>query len=263
MDKIFLVQREYISDKHNIEEEALYKLIRLYAPRNLDKYMLISLNDLDITINSYKNNGIDVEKHIVPVGNIEFVNKTLKAMFNREDVKERPIEIPEELYKYTNRFYAKLKGAEIKRSIDTRMYFIKDIDTLKNWNNLLYLGHDVKEFINDATNYSVSEIIDIISEYRVFVLNDIVIGCENYLGDNLTFPNKGTILSMINDYKRNESRPKAYTLDVAIINRCSKEITVPLEIHVFTSCGLYGFLDEKLLYMLGYGFQYHVSENKK
>lgn len=115
MDKIFLVQREYISDKYNVEEEALYKLIRLYAPRHLDKYILIGLNDLDITINSYKNNGIDVEKHIVPVGNIEFVNKTLKAMFNREDVKERPIEIPEELYKYTNRFYTKLSGAEIKR----------------------------------------------------------------------------------------------------------------------------------------------------
>lgn len=262
MDRIFLVQKEYINYKYNIEEEALYKLIKLYAPRNLDKYELIELKDLKDKLDYYKNKGINIKKYLVPVGNIEFVSKTLKIMFNKEDISEKPIEIPKELYGYTGRFYNKLDGAMIKRNMDTSKYFIKDIDTIKNWNNLLYLGSNVDRFIDDDTNYSVSSLIDIISEYRVFVLNDEVVGCENYLGDRLRFPDVKTILDMVRDYTKDESRPKAYTLDVAIIYENEKEMTVPLEIHAFTSCGLYGFLDEKLLSMLYYGFQYYVLENE-
>lgn len=262
MDKIFLVEEEYVADRYNIEEEALFKLIRLYAPRRLDKYELVSDESLKEVIENYRNKGIDIKKRIVPVGNINFINEGLKYVMGTEKVKQKPIEIPDILLKYTNRYYAKFKGEYIKKNLDTSKYFIKDIDTLKNWNNLLYLGQDVERFIQDDVLYSVSELIDIISEYRVFVSNDEVVGCQNYLGDVLTFPNKCTIQDMVEAYKEDKTRPKAYTLDIGVIkDKENREVTVPLEIHNFTSCGLYGFFDEKVLPMLAKGFMHLVEEN--
>lgn len=263
MDKIFLVQKEYVEDRYNIEEEALFKLIRLYAPRHLDKYELVEYDKLKEVVGEYREKGIDIKKRLIPVGNINFVGRTLQEIFQREDVSQKPIEIPDVLGKYTHRYYAKFKGKFLKRDLDTSKYFIKDIDTLKKWNNLLYLGRDVSEFIEDDTTYSVSEIIDIKSEYRVLVLNDEIIGCQYYLGDVLTFPNKHTLKTMVEDYKNDKTRPRAYTLDVGVIEEDGRDITVPLEIHVFTSCGLYGFFDEKLLNMLSYGFEYCVKENEE
>lgn len=260
MDRLYLVQEEYIKDRYNIDESAMYKTIKLYANRNLDRSIMIKESELEDYL---RNMDLEEAEYIVPVGNLNYVQKYLETVFKSKEAKMVPIEIPEELYRFTHRFYVKLKGREAKDRYDLSKYFVKDIDKLKNWNNLLYLGSDVSRHIDDDTNYSLSEVVDIVSEYRVFVLLDKVIGCKHYLGDVLTFPDKEQILKMIEAYENNNDRPNAYTLDVGVIRKDDKYYTVPLEVHSFVSCGLYGFYEEQLLYMLAWGIKYELDENRK
>ena len=81
--------------------------------------------------------------------------------------------------------------------------------------------------------------IDIDSEWRVFVFNQTLYGIQNYSGDFTMFPDVKLIKEMIKNYNNNG----AYTLDIGINN----DGTFIIECHDFFSCGLYGFSDYKML----------------
>jgi hypothetical protein len=84
----------------------------------------------------------------------------------------------------------------------------------------------------------LSEKLDIVSEYRVFVYRDKLVGINNYGGEFNKLPDLYLIEKMINEYKNEKDRPGAYTLDVAITKEGK---TTLIEVHPFVSCGLYGF----------------------
>lgn len=70
------------------------------------------------------------------------------------------------------------------------------------------------DFKND--DFLISEIIDIKSEWRGFVLNGNLLDLRCYSGEFSAFPNVNTIYDMIKDYTE---APKAYTIDVAVTER--------------------------------------------
>lgn len=257
MDNVYLVQKEYMDDKYDIEGVLLYKLLNLYSWRNLDKTYIVSDIDLVAVLDGYKD-----KSKLIPVGNLDFIRKSLEVILGKQEVSMKPIEVPEVLRKYTNRRYEILTGKKIKElEYDTSKLFIKDADTLKRWNSLLYKGNSVAHLLEDDTFYIVSDYIDIVSEYRVFVKNDEILACQNYLGDALVFPDADKIREMVISYKEDRKRPRAYTLDVAVSMFMGELMTVPLEIHPFVSCGLYGFYSQDILYMLCDGFEYYKREN--
>ena len=63
MDNVFIIEREYVDAKYDVDGVILEKLIKLYAPRNLDKYKVIGLNDIEETVRGLKE---PVDK-IIPV----------------------------------------------------------------------------------------------------------------------------------------------------------------------------------------------------
>lgn len=239
MDRLYVLQKEYLEDRYNIDGDVILKLLKLYGTRNLDKFIVA---DEYTEKPGYKT---------VMVGNLEFTGAC----------NTKPIEVPVSLRKdkYLNRQYDIQLGKDIT---DTKNKFIKDADTLKSWNNLLYLGldRDVSEFIEPDKHYVVSEILDIMCEYRVFVYRDQIQSIQCYINNKLIFPDLDLIKEMIEDYKSDSKRPKAYTIDVCIDTR--KKTSV-LEVHNFVSCGLYGFQDEILLNMLADGYDWVTSRKTR
>lgn len=160
----------------------------------------------------------------IPIGSVEFVTEYLKVYHNKTP---KPINIPEQLFIYAGREI--LNGTE-KDIIETK--FVKSNDKIKSFTEICDTAPEGR--------YQISDVIEIDSEWRVFVHKGVITGLNNYSGDFCMFPDIDTIKNMVSDFK---TAPVAYTLDVGI----SGDRTVIIEVHDFFSCGLYGFTDHKKL----------------
>lgn len=179
-------------------------------------------------------------KKCIPVGSIDFVSDFLK-MYHNKDVK--PINVPEELFKYCNRNI--FNGTE-KDIIGEK--FVKSNDKIKSFTNICSEAPE--------GNYQISDLIEIDSEYRCFVYNKELVGIKNYSGDFTIFPDIIKINEMISEYK---SCPIAYTLDIGI----NKDGVFVIEVHDFFACGLYGFQEHKTyIQMLSRWFYEYIKKIK-
>lgn len=257
MDRIFMFQESYLKEDGGLDAKLLYEVVKKYCNVNLDKYIIVNEEQEDLK-KLVEYNSIGKYKYI-PVGGIDFVKKWLEIICGNNNMK--PLEVPKELRSVLHRRYDILKGSDISSSRLNGKYFIKNASELKVWNNLLYYGMDIKHFIDNDTLYVVSDWIEFKSEYRVFVMDDKVLGCQNYLGDPITFPDRDYIHRVIDNYKKID-RPEAYTLDIGVYEDMDgNEYTDLIEIHPFVSCGLYGFQEKELLDMLEKGFKWYLEQN--
>lgn len=251
MDRHFVLQEKYL--KSNTTGKLIEFLLQQYSRQMLDTWEISSQSPTVKTFKSEKGYTMKV----IPVGYLEFVDQTLSALDLEEKNRMTPLEIPEVLFRYLHRMYIpSIKGIDVIKNnyTDSNKYFIKNIDKIKAFNSSLQLG-DIQRFIEPETNYSVSEKIEILSEYRVLVCKDEVIDIGFYNGDCLIFPDRETILNMIKDYSATK-HPKGYTIDIAVTK---DNKTVPLEVHPFVSCGIYTMCESpKILDMLDYGFEWYL-----
>ena len=250
MDNLFIIDLGNI-DSFDSDKEIIKYVCNNYANRNLDKVLYSSEipteKELKIQGRNYK---------VIFISNIERTRKFLKDVYN---VAMLPIELPVELQRY-NPTYKQMWGKDIPEEYKNGEYFIKCIDELKSWNNLLIDGN-CSEYIKDKSRYAISNRYDILSEWRVFVDEKEVEAVENYSGSPVVFPDSNVIKSLLQNYTINV--PRAFTLDIAIIKKGVEEYTTPLEVHPFVSCGLYGYCDQKLLNMWAKGQQWYIDQRFK
>lgn len=204
-------------------------------------------------------------KSIIPVGDLDFVQLVLSKFHDVHHM--NPIEVPPVLRReiYLKRKYSIAPKEELPKR---GYFFIKNASKLKDFS---YTGmiehiHEAEEsaytiYFKDKNLYQVSEVVEIFSEYRVFVHNDKITAIHYYDGDSKIFPDIQIISSMIDVYKSDKQRPKAYTMDVAV---AKNKGTLLLEIHPWVSVGLYGYMfEESLSYCYRDGFQYYVDINRE
>lgn len=169
----------------------------------------------------------------VPVGSVEFVSEYLRKFYPQAEKALIPINVPEQLFPFASRTIANITKPEDMNGFDCLVYR-KSLDTIKDPNNGWW-GFPEYEW---CKGYQVSTPIDnIVSEWRIFVFNDVIVDAKNYRGDFFVCPDEETVSNMVKAYK---DAPKAYTLDVAVT---SEGKTVVIECHRFFSCGLYGFCE--------------------
>jgi len=183
----------------------------------------------------------------VPVGSVEFVLSWMK----RFDVPTpKPLNVPEELFKFTNRTIWNADENGFHKEYGK--LFIKSNDKIKSTCGVINEG----ELSLPKGNYQFSEEIEIDSEWRAFVYNGKLVGLQNYSGDFTMFPSVVEIENMIDSHK---TAPVAYTLDVGIFD----EQTFVIEVHPMVSVGLYGFSDHRILPFMFARCHYEYLNNLK
>jgi hypothetical protein len=210
-------------------------------------------DDADVQVkylNCKANDGVwffrPFHQHYVPVGSVEFVLSWMKRFGIPVP---KPINVPEELFGFVNRGIFNGPHYDMDDILDKR--FVKSNDHIKGFKEVIDNTYDLPE-----GNYQFSEVVDIESEWRVFVYQGKLVGLQNYSGDFTMFPDMDIIRHMTYYYK---SAPIAYTLDVGVFD----EKTFVIECHDFFSCGLYGFADHKIYpYMLYRWFHEYLNKNK-
>lgn len=172
----------------------------------------------------------------IPIGSIDFVLNFYKTYHGIDSIK--PINVPVALRKqeFLKRSIIFTNDMRDIQTDPNKKVFIKSIDKFKDISDIV----KIKE-IPMGKNLLVSDVIDILSEWRGFIYNGKLLDIRNYSGDFRLFPNIDIVENMIAGYT---GSPKAYTLDVAIDGGKN---TVLIEVHQFFSCGLYGFSDYRVL----------------
>jgi hypothetical protein len=216
--------------------------------RTLNSYLLMDYTELKKTNNDYSD--------WIPIGTLEYVRTWLKKYKGIEEMK--PIEVPEILReeKYLGRSYdiVSFEDLELKG-----YKFIKDIDKLKQFSFTGDLGNLDKndESIFISKNYLISNVVDIMSEYRVFVSDMSIKAIQFYDGDCTVFPNISLLREMVGKYYLVQDRPKSYTMDIAILKNGR---TIILEVHPVVSVGTYGYSEYALLNMYNDGIKFYTGE---
>jgi hypothetical protein len=186
----------------------------------------------------------EYHRNYTPVGSVEFVNDFLMHFYNTT---LKPINVPEELFSYTNRHIFNGTEKDLKGHGKS---FVKSNDNIKQFAEIVEDSYELS-----IGNYQISEVITIDSEWRAFVYQNKLVGLQNYSGDFTMFPNVDIIKMIISAYK---SAPIAYTLDVGVFNVCD---TFVIEVHAMVSVGLYGFADHTILPQMFYKcFKEHVNQ---
>lgn len=189
----------------------------------------------------------------VPVGSIEFVEACLGQQM-------RGIYIPEQLCReeYIHRHVAIVFSYEELQSLFDKWQadklFVKSASQLKcEYADIYQKGRDIPA----DTKYFVSELIPILSEWRLFVYQHKILDTRCYSGNPFLAPNESVANKMVQDYS---DCPPAYTLDLAILRDGSLAI---MEVHPFISCGLYGFSSSHLLPMLIRAYNWEQNQLQK
>ena len=218
--------------------------------RTLNSYLLMDYTELKKTNNDYSD--------WIPIGTLEYVRAWLKKYKGIEEMK--PIEVPEILReeKYLGRSYdiVSFEDLELKG-----YKFIKDIDKLKQFSFTGDLGNLDKndESIFISQNYLISNVVDIMSEYRVFVSDMSIKAIQFYDGDCTVFPNVSLLREMVGKYYLVQDRPKSYTMDIAVLKNGR---TIILEVHPVVSVGTYGYSSSELFNMYKNGIEYYCKTTK-
>lgn len=194
-----------------------------------------------------------------PVGSLEFVDRAIRT--KEPGFQAKPLNLPENLTRFAGREIEYVKKEEAARMLEAAgQLFIKDASRYKGITGIVSTQEELELY--PEVPLLCSEVLSFRSEHRVFVFEDSIQGIRLYQGDDWTIPDRGAVLEMIDAYR--DAAPPAYTLDVAVTEDGR---TLPVEVHPFVSCGLYGFCDHRILIpMTIQGFKWyrnHQAEGYK
>lgn len=164
----------------------------------------------------------------------------MRKVFSNIEKNPSPIDYPKEIVEagLCGRTILKMPLNEaIKKFESTEIpLFIKPVATKLFDGILVSKKEDLNFFGSISTNPDayVSEKIDILSEYRIYVHNGKMVHSCCYEGDFRLTPDYSYIDKMISVYK---SAPVAYTIDIAILNDGSN---ILMECNDFWAIGSYG-----------------------
>lgn len=198
---------------------------------------------------------------VVPVGSLEFVQEFLKIHCGIP--KMWPIEVPVELRHshLLNREYQILDDTDVAKLQGRKfLKYASELKVFSYWDDVQRLVQNNPNILRSGL-YVVSELVDFVSEYRIFVHRDKIVGLQFYDGNPLALLSKNNLKKIqeaILRYSQSKNRPKSYTLDVGILQ--NNDIAI-IEVHPWCSVGLYGcsggFLPDAYID----GFQWYLQYN--
>ena len=266
----FLIQKDH--ENLSLDNIILFKLIQ--QEKYLHTYEMIDNKDFFYIDENEeqqlrKKNTFPMEyQNAIPLGTIEFTQNYFKIFYGIE--KENPIEIPSILRteEFLKRKYSIISSDKIPKN---GYFFIKDVSQLKVFSYTGDMGlfmydeifdkpkkNDYSLHLNKKHLYQVSEVVKILSEYRIFVINNEIYSINNYDGDVCLFPDVQLIKKAILLWSTQKDCPNSYSLDVAITPRG----TIILECHILFSTGIYSTVQgTKLLWGYQDAKDYLVNYN--
>jgi hypothetical protein len=184
-------------------------------------------------------NEVPVSKANIVVG---FIEDTIEYFKNLGVVVPSAMNVPPELSKYAKRGISYVTMAELKQLTKFPIFAKPNLVAKEFVAGVIRNKADIELYLRDVPDdmpVMLSEVVDLVTEYRCYVINGKLVGIYFYLGDFRIFPDVSVIDAAILDFK---SAPSAYTLDFGVT---SDGQTILIEAQDAWSIGNYG-LENKL-----------------
>lgn len=238
---------------------------------SIELHIVKDLLDKDKVLHEYVIDSMDnVSKYyenMIPIGNIPFVQKWLSTCkgVNRMI----PIEIPD-FFRNKNYFlHRQYNVVPYEKLPRIGNWFIKDCTTLKNGT---YAGNVENSYqfnfetLDKSHMFVVSECVEPLSEYRIYVIDDKIEGVVNYDGDVSIFPNVNFVKMvqrlMSSKVGYNGYKMRSYSFDVMIHKVNDELVSSLIEVHPFACIGLYSTLwGTNLLYAYKDGIDFYINNH--
>lgn len=244
---LYILQKE----KGEYLDEDVFCIYKLLAS-NFYNYKYYDWNFINNEIPIFDINTI---KNIVPIGDLRFIRAWLNYYYNVQTM--APIEVPKVLRteEFLQRDYIYISKEKVP---DKGSYFLKYVDKLKQFSYIGDLTDIDREKLPNG-HYILSNVIQIVSEYRVFVDELKIKAIQHYDGECTVFPNVNTIKKMINMYYLDRDNPSFYCMDVGVTKEGK---TIIIEVHPITSVGLYGYCSLDLLTGYKKGIEWYINHKE-
>lgn len=167
-------------------------------------------------------------KNDLIVGGVGIVRKRLKHF----DIDPPMIDYPEELKKYLGRNIIETNLLTVATHQHLWPMFVKSREQKVMTGKVISKPVDLAG-LDDIEVYC-SNVINFVSEYRVFVRYGQILDMKHYWGDPLVFPDSKIIISAIEDYT---TAPDAYGIDFGVTD---KGETLLIEVNDAWALGCYG-----------------------
>jgi hypothetical protein len=191
------------------------------------------------------------------VGIVGYIGDVWRALRKLGLPKPEPLDYPDELEPWMARWVERDELGKVRGRVQPGV-FIKPV------NHKVFTGFVMTGSFDDAIKlapYPPDEpvwlcgAIDFVSEYRVYLLRDEILGVHYYRGDWSVAPDRKTVWAMIEAWK---SKPVACTIDVGVD---SEGRTLLVEVNDGYSVGNYGMICTKYAQMLEARWQELVGWN--
>lgn len=189
---------------------------------------------------------VPTSKYYMVVADIESTNSYLARLGKGpKKALNIPVELDYDFYK--QRWVKRMTLGEFRKD-PTFPVFIKPDGKAKEFIAGVMSKPDTLEWnfkgISDDCPILISEVVDIVSEYRCYVIDGKIEGVYWYLGDFWVFPDRGIVEEMVRKYTK---APAGYSLDVGIL---ADGRTVLIECNDGWSLGNYGLDPSKYAKLL-------------
>lgn len=158
---------------------------------------------------------------------------------------------PEVLKKFTDRSITETTLGQLYKNLteEFKPFFVKPKNEVKLFTGIAVRGRmdllKIPAAIPDNTELYVAEIVDFISEYRVYVnqqniyAEDGILDCKSYNGNPLIFPDAEKVKEIVKIYNLSGA-PKCYGIDFGVVRKENKLKTILVEVNGALQLGSYG-----------------------
>lgn len=180
----------------------------------------------------------------VVIGDIQDTRYILSKL----DIKLPNFYIPDEVKEFAGRKIEKSTILKIKSDKQLgQSFFIKPVITkqfpsqvVDNYPLITYCGQEIK----NLWECWKSELVNFVSEYRIFIIEKEIVGCQYYLGDFSIFPDWAIIKECV---EKIENQPKGWCLDFGITDSGKTLLIEANDGYAIGDYGLYSKIYSELL----------------
>lgn len=226
------VTKAYVNHRENYPaDELTYSAMKGFALLGIETAPFYGFGDIKT---------IDLTEETIVCGYVGDVREALKRL-NCQELAN--IDYPKELEEYIGRNVRADKMGNVRFSTDT--FFLKPVRQ-KIFTGFVYSNTETDRMrlvtVHDDEDVWISDIVNFVSEYRVFVMYGLPVGIRWYKGDPFVKPDKNVIkeavekFTMDGDYVKNNV-PHACTIDFGVT---SEGKTLIIEVNEGFAFGNYG-----------------------
>lgn len=171
--------------------------------------------------------------HII-VGSVESCSTWLET--NGYDV-PKMIDL-EPFRQYLKRTLEVMDISEVPELLKTKEVFVKPFEKIKGFTGMVVNRKLILDVFSEGYKglVSVQGVLDIVSEYRVYITDNKILGIKHYSGDFLKFP-QGNFIKQVFETAKENITHHSYTLDIGVLEDGT---SVLIEINDGFAIGNYG-----------------------